>query len=131
MKESKAMSHYNSVMRLAISLKPRDISQEPWFKLAKTNLEAIREKRRLDEEATQDRQDAPFRKLINEDIKRVKEEEKKGCKSFLKYINEHYAPAAKKIDITEEMLSDDNLKRTITTKFALIFHPDKNVNEPR
>ena len=87
MKESKAMSHYNSVMRLAISLKPRDVSQEPWFKLAKTNLEAIREKRRLDEEATQDRQDAPFRKLINEDIKRVKEEEKKGCKSFLKYIN--------------------------------------------
>ena len=131
MKESKAMSHYNSVMRLAICLKPRDVSQEPWFKLAKTNLEAIREKRRLDEEATQDRQDAPFRKLINEDIKRVKEEEEKGCKSFLKYINEHYAPAAKKIDITKEMLSDDNLKRTIITKFAPIFHPDKNVNEPR
>jgi len=29
------------------------------------------------------------------------------------------------------MLSHDKLKRTITTKFSIIFHPDKNVNEPR
>ena len=125
------MSHYNSVIRLANSLKPRDVSNEPWFKSAKANLEAIREKRRLDEEAAQDRQDAPFKELIKEDLKKVQEEAKKDCKSFLRYCNEHYAPAAKKIAITDEMLTDDKLKRTITTKFSIIFHPDKNVNEPR
>ena len=69
--------------------------------------------------------------MIKEDLKKIQEEAKKDCRNFLKYCNEHYAPAAKKIDITDEMLSDDKLKRTITMKFKVIFHPDKNVNEPR
>lgn len=50
-KESKAMTHYNNVIRLAESLKPRDVSREPWFKEAKLRLTTIRDKRRLDEEA--------------------------------------------------------------------------------
>ena len=45
------MTHYNNVIRLAESLKPRDVSREPWFKEAKLRLTTIRDKRRLDEEA--------------------------------------------------------------------------------
>ena len=29
------------------------------------------------------------------------------------------------------MLTEDKLKRLMSTRFALIYHPDKNVNEPR
>lgn len=69
--------------------------------------------------------------MIKEDLQKVKLEAQKGCKSFLKMINELYAPATRKIDLTDELLSEDKLKRTITTKFSKVFHPDKNVNEPR
>lgn len=47
-------------------------------------------------------------------------------------MNKEYTPAEKKrIDITEEILAEDKLKRTIRTKFSKIFHPDKNVSAPR
>ena len=42
-KESKAMTHYNSVLRLANTLKPRDVTQEAWFKEAKASIDKIRE----------------------------------------------------------------------------------------
>ena len=75
--------------------------------------------------------DAKCRELIKKDLKKIRKEFKKGAKSFVTFCNEHYVPAEKKVPITDEMLSEDKLKRTITTKFAIIFHPDKNVNEPR
>lgn len=37
-KESKAMGHYNNVIRLAESMRPRDITREPWFKETKERL---------------------------------------------------------------------------------------------
>jgi len=40
-------------------------------------------------------------------------------------------PADKKIDLTDEMLAENQLKRTMTVKFSVIFHPDKNVNEEK
>ena len=69
--------------------------------------------------------------MIIEDLTKVKEEAKKGCVAFLKFINENYIPTEKKLTLTDEMLSEDKLKRLMTTKFSLIFHPDKNVSEPR
>ena len=69
--------------------------------------------------------------MIVEDLNKVKEEAKKGCVTFLKYINENYIPAERKLTLTDDMLSEDKLKRLMTTRFSLVFHPDKNVNEPR
>ena len=77
------MSHFNSVIRLANSLRPRDVTQEEWYKFSKETLDTVREKRRLEEEATQDRADKPFRDMVLADITNVKEEAKKGCKAFL------------------------------------------------
>ena len=130
-KDAKAMSHFNSVIRLANSLRPRDVTQEEWYKFSKETLDAVREKRRLEEEAAQDRADKPFRDMVLADITNVKEEAKKGCKVFLQYINTNYTPTERKLTLTEEMLTEDKLKRLMSTRFALIYHPDKNVNEPR
>ena len=49
----------------------------------------------------------------------------------MRFLNEKYVPAEKKLDLTEEMLSENQLKRTMTIKFTLIFHPDKNVSEDK
>ena len=119
------------MIRLAESLKPRDVSREPWFVEAKNRLEQIREEQRLNEEAQKDKADAPFREMIKEDLQKIKVQVDKGIKPFLKFVNEHYTPASKKIELTEEMLAFENLKKTITIKFTRVFHPDKNVNEPR
>lgn len=70
--------------------------------------------------------------MIKEDLRKIKEEQNKhDCKGFLRFINDTYAPADRKIELTDEMLSADKIKRTMTIKFSKIFHPDKNVNEPR
>ena len=130
-KESKAMTHYNSVLRLANTLKPRDVTQEAWFKEAKASIDKIREQRRLAEEAAKEAADKPFREMVQEDLDKIKAESQKGCKPFLKFVNEQYAPAAKKLTLTDEQMSEDKLRKFMTTKFALIFHPDKNVSEPR
>jgi len=99
---------------------------------AKSTLEAIREERRRNEEGAKDKADAPFLEMVVEDIRKVKEEaEKDDAKSFLKFINDHYIPEARKIALTDEMLLPGQIERTMVTKFTLIFAPDKNVNEPR
>ncbi len=131
-KNEKAITHYNSVIRLANSLRPRDVTQTQWYRDAKTSLDSIREARRLDEEATQDKKDKPFRDLVAEDIRKVKEEAKKGdCAKFLKFLNTDYVPEDKRGKLKDEMLSEDKLKRTMTIHFAKIFHPDRNVNATR
>ena len=47
------------------------------------------------------------------------------------FINENYVPADRKLELTEDDLQEHKLKRLMTTKVALIFHPDKNINEER
>lgn len=66
-----------------------------------------------------------------DDLNKLKEERKKDAVSFLKYVHANYIPEAKKFNLTEEMLSEGQLSRTITIKFSKIFHPDRNVNEER
>ena len=69
--------------------------------------------------------------MIATDLENIKREGQKGCKDFLKYINENYVPEGRKITLNDENLKESNLKRLMTTKFAVIFHPDKNRNEAR
>ena len=69
--------------------------------------------------------------LIAEDLIKIKAEQKKGPALFLRFINDEYAPADKKIALTDEMLTENQLKRTMVTRFAMIFHPDRNVNEEK
>ena len=51
--------------------------------------------------------------LIAEDLIKIKAEQKKGPASFLRFINDEYAPADKKIALTDEMLTENQLKRTM------------------
>lgn len=44
-KESKAMTHYKNVVRLCESLRPRNLTQESWYRETKIAADAINEKR--------------------------------------------------------------------------------------
>ena len=118
-------------MRLAQALRPRDVTRETWYRDAMKAKETIQNRRKQQEEAAKDKADKPFRDMIASDLTKIKEETKKGCKDFLKFINEQYVPATKKLTLDDTALKESNLKRLMTTKFSLIFHPDKNVNEQR
>ena len=61
----------------------------------------------------------------------LKAESGKGCAEFLRYLHENYIPEDKKFELTAEMLSENQLKKTMQKRFALVFHPDKNENEER
>lgn len=129
-KESKAMTHFNNMIRLSNALKPKDITKESWFTAAQSELKAIQEKRQLEEEAAKDKADAPFREMIKDDLAKISAEKKKDCATFLKFINENYMPGGKKFTLTDEQLKSDKIKSSLK-KFFIKFHPDKQVNEPR
>ena len=69
--------------------------------------------------------------MIEADIQKITSEQTKGAPSFLKYINENYTPAEKKIELTDEMLEPERINKTMVMKFSKIFDPSKNMNEPR
>ena len=70
--------------------------------------------------------------MIKEDLEKIKKEfDKDDCKAFLRYLNENYVPEGKKVELTDDMLTEDKIKRTMTVKFSRIFHPDKQTNEKR
>lgn len=69
--------------------------------------------------------------MIAEDLTKLRAEQAKDCASFLRFLNENYVPTEKKIELTDEMLNEQNLKRTMVVKFSRIFHPDRQVNEEK
>jgi len=69
--------------------------------------------------------------MIEQDLANIKREVQKGCKEFLKYVNDNYVPEARKIALDDDKLKESNLKRLMVIKFSIIFHPDKNINEER
>ena len=60
---------------------------------------------REDEEQTSKEQEEIL-KTIAEDLGKIKAEHKKGPASFLRYLNDKYVPLEKKLELTEEMLSE-------------------------
>ena len=125
------MNHYSNVVRLAVAMKPKDVTNQVWYKDAKKARETIQQRRKLEEEASKDKADAPFRAMIEQDLANIKREVQKGCKEFLKYVNDNYVPEARKIALDDDKLKESNLKRLMVIKFSIIFHPDKNINEER
>lgn len=130
-KDSKAMTHYKNVVRLCESLRPRNLTQEPWYRETKRAADAIEEKRSRETEAAQNEADKPFIAKVKADLDKVRAEGKKDCVTFLKFINEKYTPEAKRLTLTDDMVTEDKLKRLMKVKFSPVYHPDKNVNEPR
>ena len=73
----------------------------------------------------------PFLEMWAQDLRKLKEEKAKGAQTFLKYLLANYVPEDKKFELTDSMLSEAAIKRTIAIKYSKIFHPDRNMNEER
>ena len=128
---TKAKFHFTNCVKLSQVLKPKDVSQEPWYLLAAKLLQEIRDKLQKIEQERIDAENKPYLDALQPDFERIKTESKKDCKEFLKFVNDSYSPEGTKVDLTEEMLKENQLKRTILRQFIPRFHPDKNVNEDK
>ena len=73
-KENKAMSHFSNVIRLAVVMKPTDVTSSEWYKEALKSRDAIYTRRKLEEESFKNRADAPYRAMITEDLANIKRE---------------------------------------------------------
>ena len=70
-KETKAMRHFSNVIRLAVVMKPKDVTKTAWYLESKQTKDTIQTRRQLEEEAAKDRADAPFRAMITEDLANI------------------------------------------------------------
>ena len=78
-----------------------------------------------------DAENKPHLDALKPDFEKIEAEVKKGCKEFLTFVNNTYVPNEKKINLTEEMLKESQLKKTMIKQFVPVFHPDKNVSEEK
>ena len=62
-------------------------------------------------------------------LEKLEREKIKGCKNFLIFIHQNYAPE-NTFNLTKDLLANDKIRQTMRRKFAPIFHPDKAVNQP-
>ena len=69
--------------------------------------------------------------MLATDLTKLRTEKTKGASSFLKFLLQNYVPEEKKFELTDAMLNEGQIKRTITLKYSRIFHPDRNRNEER
>lgn len=83
------------------------------------------EQQRIDDELR------PHLEALADDLREIKRKKDEGVDVFLRYLLEHHVPANQKFELTEEMLKEANVSRTITLRYSKIFHPDRNVNEER
>lgn len=127
----KAKLHLTNCVRLAATLAPKDVSQEAWHMLAVKQLQEVRDILLKEENEKLAAADKPFLDMIRNDLDKITSEVKKGCRSFLEFVNNNYVPVDRKIDLTEEKLKDGELRRTMIRLFLPIFHPDKNIDEPK
>ena len=68
---------------------------------------------------------------LKEDLDKLDAQYNKSCKEFLIFLNKEYVPDDKKLDLKDELLKENSLKKTMLKMFLPIFHPDKNMAEER
>ena len=67
----------------------------------------MRDKLLKDEQEKITAENKPYIDALKEDFEKLKKEAKKGCKEFLAFVNDAYAPEGKRINLTEESLKEN------------------------
>ena len=128
---SKAKMHLTNCIKLSLTLLPKDLSSQPWHQLATKHLQQVRDELNRKEQERIDAERKPYMDALKEDLEKITAESAKGCEKFLVFLNENYVPQEKKLNLTEDKLKENALKRTMVRLFIPIFHPDKNIDEDK
>ena len=121
----------SNAIRLEATLRPKNCFDQAWFQLCRLSLQLVTEFLQNEEQKRIDAEKQQYLDLIAEDLQKLKVEFANGCASFLRYLNENYVPQDKKLNLTDDLLTENKLKHTMVTKFSRIFHPDRQVNEEK
>jgi hypothetical protein len=122
--ETKAEINVKQSVDLGVSLFPKNVSTEKWYREATNILREIRQKKIDQEDKNMQEYKQKFKDGLAETFKTIELESKKSTQDFLKFIIANYPPQEEfTFNVTEEILKSglkDVLKKLITK-----YHPDK------
>lgn len=118
-------AHYQATKLARTMMSPR-ISRSNWYKYSSAKHAEHQDQVRRNEERQHEEKRAPTKKKLQEEIRKLDLEAKKGGRKFLEYIYQnHPNPDPKKTPgdmLTERVLSKEMLGKAISH-----YHPDTNV----
>lgn len=120
----KAKKYLSLCIGLALSLEPKNVTNEKWFKEANSDLKFLQMGDTLELDAKKEKEEEEFKAHFSEIFKEIRTEHDKGRINFLKFIlNKYPYKGYKKIDdISDEYCKD---KKTFIRNLCVKYHPDR------
>jgi hypothetical protein len=123
----KAKFHYSNCVRLAnIIYRPdKPITEEAWYQRVIKCLGEVRAALLKKEAEEEEAANKKYMDEIKDEMDIIHNERKKSKKDlFLHLMEKHLPEGAEKVDLSEEHLTENKMKKTVL-KMIRIFHPDK------
>jgi uncharacterized protein YeaO (DUF488 family) len=122
--ETKAEIYVKQSVDLGLSLHPKNVSVEDWYREATTILNEIRQRRFNEEQKNMNEYRQKYKDELSDSFNKIEEETKKSCQSFLKYIVLNHPPQQGFVYDVEEEIGKSNIKKVLL-KLISYYHPDK------
>lgn len=114
---------------LGLSMHPKNVGIEEWYKSSVAILKEIRNKREKEEREKKDEVREKYMKELSEDLDKINNIWKeKSVEQFMKYILTNYPPQENLNFNVDEQKEKTNTKKVIL-KVITFYHPDKFSNE--
>ena len=110
-------------VELGLTLHPKNVEIETWYKDAKYILEIIRKEREKDENKKIKEAKVKYESELKEIIDVLEEKSKESIEKFLKFILKNHPPNDNNFDVDEE-IKKSNQKKVILRVISF-YHPDK------
>jgi hypothetical protein len=127
--EERANELLNLSINLGMSLHPKNVHNERWYRKAYKFLEEIRQNKLKREHEENKKAREQFFDEIKPDVDKFKPYEDKGWEEFVKYVLKTHPPTAiGEFNIETELSKEDKKANKILVKVIAFYHPDKVLN---
>jgi hypothetical protein len=127
--EERASELLNHSVGLGMSLHPKNVHNERWYKKAFTSLEEIRENKIKREHEENKKIREQYFDEIKPDVDKFKPYQEKGWEEFVKYVLKAHPPTEiGDFNLETELAKEDKRANRILVKIIAFYHPDKVLN---
>jgi hypothetical protein len=127
--EERAGELLNHSINLGMSLHPKNVHNERWYRKAYKYLDEIRDNKIKREHEENKKAREQFFEEIKPDVDKFKPYQDKGWEEFVKYVLKTHPPTAiGEFNIETELSKEDKRANKILVKVVAFYHPDKVLN---
>jgi hypothetical protein len=124
--EERASELLNHSINFGMSLHPKNVHNERWYRKAYKFLEEIRQNKIKREHEENKKAREQFFEEIKPDVDKFKPYQDKGWEEFVKYVLKTHPPTAiGEFNIETELSKEDKRANKILVKVIAFYHPDK------